>query len=114
MPQINPFRGLRFDPAHVGDVGLALCPPYDVISPSEQQRLLDQSPYNIVRVELSRDEPGDSDARNRYTRAAESLRDWFGTGALLEEQRHAYYLMAHTFTWAGQSYTRHGLFAAVR
>jgi uncharacterized protein (DUF1015 family) len=91
-----------------------LCPPYDVITPSQQQRLLDQSPYNIVRVELSRDESGDTEASNRYTRAAHSLQAWLSSGALAEEQRHAYYLMAHTFTWAGQSYLRHGLFSAVR
>ena len=114
MPQINPFRGLRFDPACVGDVGATLCPPYDVITPSEQQRLLEQSPYNIVRVELSRDEPGDTETSNRYTRAADTLRGWRESGALREESRHAYYLMAHSFSWAGQSYTRHGLFAAVR
>jgi uncharacterized protein (DUF1015 family) len=114
MPQINPFRGLRFDAGHVGDVGATLCPPYDVISPAEQQRLLDLSPYNIVRVELSRDEPGDSESSNRYTRAADALNDWRASGALVEEPRHAYYLMAHHFAWAGQSYTRHGLFAAVR
>jgi uncharacterized protein (DUF1015 family) len=98
----------------VGDVGAALCPPYDVISSSEQQRLLEQSPYNIVRVELSREEPGDNETNNRYTRAAETLRGWRESGALREEPRHAYYLMAHSFAWAGQSFTRHGLFAAVR
>ena len=114
MPQISPFLGLRFDENRVGDVGAVLCPPYDVISPSEQQQLLDQSPFNIVRVELSRDEPGDNDSRNRYVRAAELIGQWRAAGALTEEQRPAYYLMAHTFTWAGQSYIRHGLFSAVR
>jgi uncharacterized protein (DUF1015 family) len=114
MPQINPFRGLRFDAARVGDVGAALCPPYDVISSSEQHRLLERSPYNVVRVELSPGEPGDTETRNRYTRAEETLRGWRESGALSEESRHAYYLMAHSFSWAGQSYTRHGLFAAVR
>ena len=95
-------------------MGAALCPPYDVITPSQQQRLLDQSPFNIVRVELSRDEPGDTADRNRYTRAADLLRDWRAVGALVEEPRFAYYLSAHTFSWAGHSYTRHGVFSAVR
>ncbi|HEX3244593.1 MAG TPA: DUF1015 domain-containing protein [Chloroflexota bacterium] len=114
MPQISPFRGLRFDPSRVGDVGAALCPPYDVITPSERLRLLDQSPFNIVRVELSSDERGDTTDGNRYTRAADLLRDWRASGALFEEAHFAYYLSAHTFSWAGRSYTRHGLFSAVR
>ncbi|MFN0071513.1 MAG: DUF1015 domain-containing protein [Chloroflexota bacterium] len=114
MPQISPFHGLRFNPAQVGDIGAALSPPYDVISPTEQQQLLDQSPFNIVRVELSRDEPDDSESTNRYTRAADLLRAWRASGALIEEPSPSYYLLAHTFEWDGAPYTRRGLFAAVR
>jgi uncharacterized protein (DUF1015 family) len=114
MPQISPFLGLRFDENRVGDLGAVLCPPYDVISPAEQQQLLDQSPFNIVRVELSREESSDDNSRNQYVRAAELIGQWRAAGALTDEQRPAYYLMAHTFSWAGQNYTRHGLFSAVR
>src|SRR5215208_1211718 len=112
MPQIRPFRGLRFDPARVGQIGGVLCPPYDVINPSEQQRLLDRSPYNIVRVELGRDATGDDGSTNRYTRAAEDITSWERSGALLRDPKPSYYLVAHTFTWAGVSHTRRGAFAA--
>ena len=31
VPQIRPFRALRFDPSVVGDLGDVVAPPYDVI-----------------------------------------------------------------------------------
>ena len=33
MATLNPFRGLRYDPKVVGDVGRVVTPPYDVIHP---------------------------------------------------------------------------------
>lgn len=114
MPQIEPFQGLRFDPLKVGDLANILCPPYDVISPAQQQQLLDSSPYNIVRVELGPDLPGDSGERNRYTRAAEALWAWQAEGALARDPRPAYYLVAHTFQHRGAAFTRRGVLAALR
>ena len=40
MPEIRPFRGLRFEPDVVGDLAAVVSPPYDVISPAEQAALL--------------------------------------------------------------------------
>ena len=34
MPDIQPFRGLRYDLGHVGSLADVVAPPYDVISPS--------------------------------------------------------------------------------
>ena len=112
MPQIEPFRALRYNPRRVGDLGAVLCPPYDVISPTEQQRLQDLSPFNIVRVELGQDEPGDSDESNRYSRAADALAVWQSEGALVQDPRPGYYLVAHTYRASGREYTRRGIFAA--
>ena len=38
-----------------------VAPPYDVIGPALQDRLYDASPYNVIRLELNREEPGDAD-----------------------------------------------------
>jgi uncharacterized protein (DUF1015 family) len=35
--EIKPFKAFRFDAGVVGDVGSCVAPPYDVISPSQQQ-----------------------------------------------------------------------------
>ncbi len=114
MPQIEAFRGLRFDPVRAGDLAALLCPPYDVISLADQERYLSLSPYNVVRIELSPDQPGDSAERNRYTRAAEALAAWRTEGALRQESERCFYLHCHTFECGNGTYTRRGVFAAVR
>ncbi|MCK5176069.1 MAG: DUF1015 family protein, partial [Planctomycetes bacterium] len=45
--EIRPFKAFRFDPSVVGDVGACIAPPYDVIDEALQQKLYEQSEYNI-------------------------------------------------------------------
>ena len=52
MPDLRPFRGLRYDPALVPDLSAVLCPPYDVISVAEREKLLARDRANAVRLEL--------------------------------------------------------------
>ena len=74
MPDVRPFRGVRYDVAQVGALSDVVAPPYDVIDAALQERLYQASPYNIIRLELNRPEPDDSESENRYTRAAAFLR----------------------------------------
>ena len=71
MADIRAFRGIRYDMAQVGALSDVVAPPYDVIDAALQDRLYDASPYNIIRLELNREEPGDDAEQNRYTRAAQ-------------------------------------------
>ena len=61
MADIRAFRGFRYDLGHVGALSDVVAPPYDVIDPALQQKLYDLSPHNAIRLELTRDEPGDDD-----------------------------------------------------
>ena len=74
MVQAYPFRGWRYDVAQVGDLSDVTCPPYDVIDSEFQERLYEQHPCNVIRLELNRDEPGDPGPDEKYRRAAEFLR----------------------------------------
>lgn len=114
MPEVRPFRGVRYDIAQVGTLADVVAPPYDVIDASLQDRLYDSSPYNIIRTELNRQEPGDSDRSNRYTRAAQFLRDWLRQGVLRAEDHPALYVYEQTFEIEGTTYVRKGFFARVR
>ncbi len=57
-------------------------PPYDTITPIDQERYHRAHPHNVVRLILGNDEPGDDEANNRYARAASHLRRWRQEGAL--------------------------------
>ena len=114
MPDIRPFRGVRYDMAQVGAMSDVVAPPYDVIDSALQDRLYDASPYNIIRLELNREQADDTPESNRYTRASKFLKDWLRSGILREDPHPAYYLYSQTFEVEGQTYTRTGFLARVR
>jgi uncharacterized protein (DUF1015 family) len=112
MAEIRPFRGLRYVAA---DLSTLLCPPYDVISPGEQRRLYERSPFNAARLEYGESLPDDTPSQNRYTRAAATLRQWVESGILVRDgEPPAFYVDDQEFTHEGQRLTRRSLFARVR
>ncbi len=52
--ELRPFRGLRFDPEVVGDLGTVVSPPYDVLDAAIVQELERANRHNVVRLILSR------------------------------------------------------------
>src|SRR3954469_16003037 len=113
MVQVRPFAGLRFDPRRVGDLGRVVCPPYDVISRALQVDLYARSPFNLVRLELGRDEPGDDERRNRYTRAEVTLAEWRAAGVVVSEPAPTVYLHEACFSVGERRFVRRDLLAAV-
>src|SRR6476659_5304031 len=105
MPVIQAFRGIRYDLGHVGSLSNVIAPQYDVIDGALQQRLYDVHPANVVRLILNKDEPGDDERSNRYTRAARLMRLWQRDGVLFHEADPALYAYHQVFTEAGVEYT---------
>jgi uncharacterized protein (DUF1015 family) len=115
MPEIQAFRGLRYNLGHVGSLSDVVAPPYDTIGAELQEELYKKHPCNVVRLILNRLEPGDDDAENnRYTRAARFLKNWRSEGVLFREADPAVYVYHQEFTYAGLSYTRRGFMARLR
>ena len=110
MVLIRPFRGIRYDPAIAGDLGLNVCPPFDVITPELQQSLYERSPYNIVRLELAR--RGLSE--DPYESSAETQGQWLASGVLRRDAEPSLYVTEETFEFAGQNLVRRGFTGAVR
>jgi uncharacterized protein (DUF1015 family) len=114
MADIRAFRGFRYDLGTVGALSDVVAPPYDVIDPALQQKLYDASPFNAIRVELTKDEPGDDDQNNKYTRAAGTLKDWIAANAIRQDTARSLYVYEQEFTAEGKTYTRRGFLARVR
>src|SRR5215510_16594544 len=91
MALIRPFRGVRYNPAMVGDLQHIVSPPYDVISPEQQTLLHLRSPYNAVHLDLNRDP-------ERYTTAAQTFATWLEHGTLIQEREPALYFYTQEFT----------------
>src|SRR5687767_5598236 len=114
MADVQAFRGFRYDLARVGNLSDVVAPPYDVIDPALQQALYDRSPYNAVRLVLNKETPGDTANDNRYTRAAQSLRDWTSEGILAQDSARSLYVYQQEFEAEGKRFTRKGFMARVR
>src|SRR5947207_14064424 len=114
MADIQPLQGIRYVSQAVGDLSQVVAPPYDVISEEAQARYYARNPYNIIRLELGRDEPDDTVLNNRYTRAATMLAEWRVQDILREDDAPRYYCYQQVFTYSGQTYTRTSLLARVR
>src|SRR6516164_4570290 len=97
MADIRAFRAYRYDLGRVGSLSDVVAPPYDVIDPALQQALYDRSPSNVVRLILNRQEPTDTEADNRYTRAARCLRDWQQDSVLVQDSARALYVYHQEF-----------------
>lgn len=98
MPDLRPFRGLRYDLSVAGDLGAVLCPPYDVISAQERARLADRDLHNAVRLELPVAEAGQVD---QYAAAASLLDQWQGEGVLTRDERPLLYVYEQRYSLAG-------------
>jgi len=112
MADVEPLRGIRYEA--IGDLTQIVTPPFDVISEEAQARYYARNPYNVIRLELGQEQPGDTTLNNRYTRSASTLAEWRMNGILLQEATPCYYLYQQIFTHDGKTYTRTSLLARVR
>ncbi len=108
MPNIQPFQGLRYNLAQVGSLSDVVAPPYDVISPEQQDALYAKHPNNVVRLILNKMLDTDDEQNNRYTRSAKTLKEWKASGVLLKESKPSIYVYHQIFEAVGQTFVRKG------
>src|SRR2546423_1914762 len=114
MADVQPLQGIRYSRDTVGDLAQVVTPPYDVISEENQAIYYARSPSNIIRLELGKEESGDTSLNNRYTRAAAIFGEWRINNILRQEATPCYYLYQQIFNHEGQTYTRTSMLARVR
>jgi uncharacterized protein (DUF1015 family) len=115
MADIQPFRGVLYNTKRVkaDDV---LTQPYDKITPEMREKYLKLSPYNLIRIELGKEEAGDTESANKYTRARDLYQAWLGEGVLRRTLKPALYYLEQSFAAPDGSgpRTRKALIARVR
>ncbi len=97
MANVKPFLGLRYDTSVVGTLKNVTTPPYDIISPEEQENY-SKNEHSIIHLELGKTFETDTELNNRYTRANDALTDWMEKGVLKYEDAPAYYLYEELFS----------------
>ena len=112
--EIKPFKAFRFDPGVVGDVGSCIAPPYDCLSPAQQQQLYQKNKYNIVRIIKGKTTPADGESNNQYTRAADYFNRWAEEGVLRQDSTEAVYAYVQDFGLSGIRFHRLSFIALAR
>ncbi len=114
MADIVPFRGILYNTDKTGNIADVVTPPYDVISEQERDAYYNLSPYNIIRLILSKKNSDDPDAASAHSRAAACFSQWLADGVLVQDQAPALYLSTTEFPLGGKTVIRYGLTARVR
>jgi uncharacterized protein (DUF1015 family) len=73
--QLRPFRGMRYNPARIGDLAAVTSPPYDSMDRAQIDAALEAHRLNIIRLILPR-LVSDPNQPNPYARAASLLERW--------------------------------------
>jgi uncharacterized protein (DUF1015 family) len=113
VSRISPFIGLLFDRSVVGPLDRVTAPPYDVVSEAERLRYLRASRYNVIRLDLGEERPGEERTEDKYRRAASELRTWRELGALVPTDGPAYFAYEMRFVLHGSPRRIRGLICAV-
>lgn len=114
MLEIRPFRGIIYNKERVGDMAKVTTPPYDVISPIEQELYYNAHPYNFIRIILGKDYAEDNEQENRYTRAKGFLEEWLAKGMLKREKKPAIYTYEKEYYGQGSLERRRGFVALMK
>jgi uncharacterized protein (DUF1015 family) len=90
-----------------GELSTCVCPPYDIVSDEEYNSLLEQNPYNLIRLELPKG------GEERYEEAGRSLSAWLDAGILARDEEEGIYVYTETFAVEGVTYSFTGLVCRV-
>jgi len=113
MANVLPFCATTYAIDKVGDLSRVVTPPFDVISDRDQAFFYERHPFNIVRIILGRQQPGDSATDNRYLRAAGFFTQWRDQAVLVRDPQPAFYLSAVDHVRAAKRITRFGIIGVV-
>ncbi len=105
MAVIKPIKALRFT-EKAGNIADCVCPPYDIISESEREALIERNEHNIVRLELPAGE-------DKYKEAGKTLNDWLEKGVLARDEKAGIYVYREEFNVKGREYCLTGIVCLV-
>ena len=108
MVTVAAFPGVHYNPDKIDDFSSVVAPPYDVINSREQDELYERSPFNVIRLILTKGE-GDK----KYVQASETFRKWIEQGVLIQDKEECIYPYYQEFEENGRVVTRKGFIAAV-
>ncbi|HJM70664.1 MAG TPA: DUF1015 domain-containing protein [Candidatus Marinimicrobia bacterium] len=109
MANISPFKGWRYNSDQIEELSSIYVPPYDVITPAEQELFYNKSPYNNVRINLNR-----KNGEDQYADAARHLQEWKSKDILIQDKEESIYIISQSFKYKDQEIQRIGCICALK
>jgi len=110
MTKIKPFRAVVYNEERIPGIEQVVCPPYDVISPLQQENYLQRNPFNFIHIILGRDVPGE----DKYRRAAAYFNCWMDQGVLRRDEKPAFYFYSQEYSVDGRRMLRTGFMGLLK
>ena len=101
MPQIRPFRALRYDPEPSATSALVVAPPYDVIGRTSTRAPAGPRTRATSSAWTCRPRSPATSRDDRYRRAARTLAAWRSDGTLHKDPRPSIYVYEQTYRVPG-------------
>jgi len=114
MAEVVPFKGVLYNPDIISNMADVIAPPYDVISPKEQEGYHRRHSKNVIRLILGKSQAGDKGHSGIHARAATYFNQWMDEQTLVQDPVPAFYLTSVTFPVVGRAVTRYGIIGNVR
>lgn len=89
MAEIKAFKAIRYT-QKAGDIKDLTCPPYDIVPESMRLSLLENNPYNMIRLELPKGE-------NPYETAKDTLEAWLQNDIMTHDEDEGIYIYEEEF-----------------
>lgn len=110
MTEIKPFKAFIYNQEKIKDLKNVVCPPYDVISPAQQQFFLDCHPHNLIHILLGKDVSGE----DKYKKAGNDFKNWIDSQVLIQDKSPAVYFYCQQYNLKGEKKTRLGFIALLK
>lgn len=104
MTKIAALRAIIYNQDKINNLSQAVCPPYDIISPQQQEYYHNLSDYNLIHILLGKDIPGE----DKYIRAGNIFKDWLKNKILIQDDSPAIYFYAQEYSIKGERKMRLG------
>ncbi|MDD3983087.1 MAG: DUF1015 domain-containing protein [Candidatus Omnitrophica bacterium] len=110
MTKIRPFRAVVYNQERIAGIDRVVCPPYDVISPAQQENYLRRDPFNFIHIILGKD----VGEENKYRRAAAYFKGWIDQGILRRDDEPAFYFYSQKYEVDGSAMLRTGFMGLLK
>ncbi|MBN1913336.1 MAG: DUF1015 domain-containing protein [Candidatus Omnitrophica bacterium] len=104
MAKIKPFKAVIYNQQKINDLSSVICPPYDVISLSQQEQYHNIDPHNFIHILLGKNISGD----DKYKRSKKYFKEWQDEKILIQEEKPSVYFYSQQYNIKGEKRTRLG------